>query len=151
MNNREALKELEEMIYQKKRKQYPNAPDYAVARVKYSDNTANGLTKAVVDYLKASGHKAWRQSSEGRYRPGKVVTNVIGQRKQLGGTYLPGQNNGAADVCAIIRGQFIGWEVKMNDRQSEAQKRYQGEIEASGGKYFICRSFDEFINQYKAI
>ena len=68
------------------------------------------------------------------------------------GMYLPGQNNGAADVHSIINGIFTAWEVKIGrDKQSPKQKQFQEEVERSGGKYFIVRSFDEFMNQYKQL
>ncbi len=31
------------------------------------------------------------------------------------------------------------------DRQSEAQKRYQENIEKAGGTYYIARNFDDFV------
>lgn len=147
----EGIAELKTKVRESLRKRYPTLPEHALSMPTYSDKSANGLTKCVIDYLKAQGHKAWRQGSEGRYRPGERITDVIGRVRQMKGKYLPGQNNGAADVAAIVRGLFVGWEIKMNDSQSDKQKEYQREIEASGGRYFICRSFDEFLTQYKTI
>jgi hypothetical protein len=37
-------------------------------------------------------------------------------------------------------------EVKIGkDRQSEAQKRYQENIEKAGGIYYIAKNFDDFV------
>lgn len=137
---------------EQKRRQYPNAPEYALPRTRYSDATANSLTKAILDYLGVNGHKAWRQSSEGRYRPGAVITDVIGRRRQMPGVWLPGQNKGIGDVCAIIHGLFVTWEVKVGrDRQSKVQRQFQQEVENSGGRYFIAHDFDQFLQQYRSI
>lgn len=41
-------------------------------------------------------------------------------------------------------------EIKHGkDRQSEAQKRYQADIEMAGGIYYIAKTFDEFYQWYK--
>lgn len=143
------MRMLEEKIHERARAKYSSVPDHALPKAKYNDSTANGLSKAMLDFLSINNHKAWRQSSEGRFRPGKQYTDVIGRLRIMKGEFLPGQNNGAGDVCAIVRGRFISWEIKIGkDRQSPIQKRYQKEVEQSGGLYFICGSFDEFLTQY---
>lgn len=142
------LKELSRLDLEARRKQYPNVPDHALGSAKFSDKTANGLTKAIIRYLQLCGHTAWRQSSEGRYRPGVRVTDVLGRVRQMKGTFLPGQNNGASDVAALVNGRFFAIEVKMRDKQSDAQKDYQRRIELSGGVYIIARSFDDFLTQF---
>jgi hypothetical protein len=38
-------------------------------------------------------------------------------------------------------------EVKIGkDRQSDAQKRYQENIEKAGGTYYIAKNFDDFVD-----
>lgn len=148
-----AVRELIDLANEHHRRKYASIPDYARPRPKFDSRTANGLTSCITSWLLFKGFKAWRQSSEGRYRPGQVVTDVIGRRRELRGQWLPGQNNGAADVCAIVRGRFIAVEVKIGqDKQSHIQKAYQKEIEDSGGVYFVARSFSGFLqwfNSYK--
>jgi hypothetical protein len=40
-------------------------------------------------------------------------------------------------------------EVKIGkDRQSEAQKKYQEDIERAGGVYLIARDFDSFVEWF---
>lgn len=151
MKANNGLQELKTKVKDSLRKKYPSLPDHALTIPRYSDTTANSLTKAILDYLKVSNHKAWRQSSEGRYRPGQTLVDVIGRTRVMKGQYLPGTNEGHADVQSIINGLFVAWEVKMKDKQSDKQKQFQQEVEQSGGKYFICRSFDEFITQYKQL
>lgn len=144
-----ALEHLQQLDFEDRRKRYPSCPPHAIPRRRFSDRTANGLTLCILTWFRLHGHKAWRQGSEGRYRPGKTITDVVGRQRTMKGQWLPGQNNGASDVAAIVNGRFVAIEVKMRDRQSEAQQRYQQEVEASGGLYFIVRSFEEFLTFYQ--
>jgi len=125
-------------------------PDYVV-RTKYNDSTANGLTKCVIDYINLSGGQAERISNTGRYiDESRIVTDVLGNRKKIGtGKYIKGTGtNGTADISATFKGKSIKIEIKMKDKQSEAQKEYQQAIERAGGIYFICHNFDEFLDKF---
>jgi F0F1-type ATP synthase alpha subunit len=124
--------------------------DYVV-RTKYIDTTANGLTKCVIDYINFSGGQAERISNTGRYiDESRIVTDVLGNRKKIGsGKYIKGTGtNGTADISATFKGKSIKIEIKMKDKQSEAQKEYQQAIERAGGIYFICHNFDEFLEKF---
>jgi len=128
-------------------------PSY-VPKVAYTDKTANGLTKCVISWLTLNGWQAERISTTGRYIDNsKIVTNVLGQQMKIGtGKYIKGTGtNGSADISSTIKGYSIKWEVKMKDKQSDAQKAYQAAIEKAGGKYFIIHDFDEFMMLYKGI
>lgn len=128
---------------------YSNVPGSYIPKSKFEDRTSNGLAKMIIRWLELNGHKAWRQSSEGRYRPGQQVVDVVGRTRLMKGQFLPGQNNGAADVCAILDGQFLAVEVKIGkDKQSEVQKQYQREVEDAGGLYYIAKSFGQFLEHY---
>lgn len=125
-------------------------PDYVV-RTKYIDTTANGLTKCVIDYINFSGGQAERISNTGRYiDESRIVTDVLGNQKKIGtGKYIKGTGtNGTADISATFKGKSIKIEIKMKDKQSEAQKEYQQAIERAGGIYFICHNFDEFLDKF---
>lgn len=120
-------------------------------KVKYTDKTANGLTKCIVDWINLNGGQAERISNTGRYIDNKkIVTDVLGIRRQIGsGQYIKGTGtNGTADISATINGRSVKIEVKMKDKQSDAQKRYQESIESAGGQYWIAHDFGEFIFQY---
>jgi hypothetical protein len=124
--------------------------DYVV-RTKYVDTTANGLTKCVIDYINFNGGQAERISNTGRYiDESRIVTDVLGNRKKIGtGKYIKGTGtNGTADISATFKGKSIKIEIKMKDKQSEAQKEYQQAIERAGGIYFICHNFDEFLDKF---
>ena len=147
------MKELIEIATRHQRKKYPNIPDHARPRPKYTDKTANGLTRAIIDYLHFEGWQAERINTTGRYLDeSKTYTDVLGHTRKIGsGKWIPttGQR-GSADISATIAGRSIKIEVKMKDKQSKAQKEYQRQIEQSEGIYFIARSWKDFIKWYKS-
>jgi hypothetical protein len=55
---------------------------------------------------------------------------------------------GSADISATINGRSVKIEIKMQDKQSEAQRKYQEQVELAGGKYWLVRSFDQFLTYY---
>lgn len=144
------LDQLKELATEALREKYPNVPDRAIPQPKYSDKTANGLTKCIVDYLNLIGGIAERRNSMGRYLQPKEYTNVFGKKVQLGkGKYIPTTGrNGTADISGILKRVPLAIEVKIGkDRMSEAQKAYKADFERAGGWYCIARSFDQFIDE----
>ncbi len=148
-----SIKVLQDLIWQLECVKYPRMPKEYVAKRKYTDANANGLTKCIIDWIKANGYQAERISNTGRYIDNsKIVTDSMGFQKKIGsGQYIKGTGtNGTADISATIKGRSIKCEVKIGkDRQSEAQKKYQADIERAGGIYIIVKDFDEFMNFYK--
>ena len=131
---------------------HPNVPRYAIALPKYTDATANGLTRCITDFLQLSGHQAERINTMGRPIDNrKQVTDVIGRTKTIG-SLTWGKSTatkGSADISATIQGRSVKIEVKIGkDRQSQDQKIYQENIERSGGQYWIAKNFDDFIKKY---
>lgn len=144
-------KELIKLKMASSQAKHPNMHPDCIPRPVYSDKTANGLTKMVIDWITLNGGQAERISNMGRYiDSSKVVTNVLGQRIKIGsGKFIPGAGtNGTADISAIFKGKSVKIEIKMKDKQSEAQKKYQESVERAGGIYYIVRSFDDFIQKY---
>jgi len=137
-----------------------NMPPAYVPKDKFSDKTANSLTKCIVTWININGGLAERISSTGRMIDNtKVVSNVLGQKYLIGSVgYIPGTTrNGTADVSATFKslsGKVISWKIEVkigNDRQSEAQIKYQKDIEAAGGYYTIAKDFAGFILEYKRL
>lgn len=118
----------------------------------FTDKNANGLTKAIITFLKLHGWQAERISNTGRYiDDSRIVTDIIGIQRKIGsGKYIKGTGtNGTADISATIKGRSVKIEVKIGkDRQSEAQIKYQVDIERAGGIYLIAKDFESFIKQY---
>jgi hypothetical protein len=145
-----SIKFLENLADQAARKRYPNVP--YVAPRKYRDDSANGLTKCIIDFLRLSGYQAERISNTGRFLDNrKVVTNILGQKHSIGNSkWIPGTGtNGTADISATIYGRSVKIEVKINnDQQSKNQKSYQRFVEDAGGLYVIANSFEQFFEWY---
>lgn len=147
------LQQLTELDWQIRCSESRMPPEYIV-RTKYTDKTANGLTKAIVKWINLNGYQAERISTSGRWVDNsKIVTDVLGNRKKIGsGKYIKGSGTkGSADISATIKGKSIKIEVKMKDKQSEAQKEYQKAIERAGGIYFIAKDFNSFYEFYTTL
>lgn len=148
----DAVKELERMADAAVQQKYVSVQAKYLSPRKYRDDTANGLTKCIIDFLRLKGCQSERTSCTGRYVDNtKVFTNVLGYRRQIGtAKWLPtsGQR-GTADISAVIRSRAVKIEVKMKDKQSDDQRSYQEAVEAAGGCYLICHSLNEFMQQYE--
>lgn len=145
-----AIKILEQMAFDAKLKKYKDQP-YLV-KTKFTDKTANGLTKAIIKFLQLKGWQAERISTTGRMiDQRKTYTDVVGFRRTIGSTkWISGTTTkGSADISATINGKSVKIEVKIGrDRQSDAQKKYQADIERSEGVYYIARTFEDFYKWY---
>jgi hypothetical protein len=147
-----SLNILKQLKQAEQRAQYPNVPDHGLKPVKYEDKTANGLTKAIIDFLNLSGHFAERINTMGRMIDSrKQVTDVIGRTKTIGtAKYIPTTGTkGSADISATINGKSVKIEVKIGkDRQSQDQIQYQQRTEQAGGIYLIAKDFQGFYEWY---
>jgi hypothetical protein len=128
---------------------HPNIPDHALPSKNYSDKTANGLTTLIKDFCDVNGVMCVRSGNEGRYRPGKNVVDVIGRTRVGKGTWLPGQNNGMADLQITIKGRIHYVEVKVGkDRQSDVQKDFEDKAKRAGASYDIVKEWSDFYKLY---
>lgn len=154
MNSIQKLTELERII---KEKELGNDPYrikmFGMLYTKHSDKTANNLTKAVIRWIQIHGGQAERINTMGRFIQGATVSKGFYGSKQLKGKYIPTTSTkGSSDISATVKGKSWKIEIKIgNDKQSEAQKKYQSDIEAAGGKYTIVRSLDEFVKEWEAM
>lgn len=141
-----ALKILENIAFEAKQLKYKGQP-YLI-RKKYSDKTANELTKSIITYIQLMGGQAERISTTGRVIDNRTTyTDVVGFKRTIGTTkWIPGTTTkGSADISATIQGKSVKIEVKIGkDKQSNAQIKYQAEVEKSGGIYYIARNFEDF-------
>lgn len=124
---------------------HPNYPPDYIPKTMYKDSTANGLTRAICDFINYHGYQAERINTMGTAREKKTTAGKV-----IGVTWTKGTSTaGSADISATIKGRSVKIEVKIKDRQSEAQKRYQEHIEKAGGIYKIFRDFDSFVEWYE--
>lgn len=108
----------------------------------YSDSTSNGLTTAIIDWVKFSGGDANRINSQGQVR-------ITGGRASWthGGT-----RKGTADIHGIYQGRHLSIEVKVGkDRVSDHQNKERERIEAAGGLYFVAKDMNSFIQWFNGI
>ena len=143
-----ALDRLRKMALEEKRRKTPNVPHYALTIPKYEDRTANGLTRCIIDFINLRGMQAERINCEGKVIDTReTYSDVLGNLKTIGSIkrVRTSAQVGTADISATIRGRSVKIEVKKgNDRQSPAQKAYQGQVEAAGGLYVIAKTFQSF-------
>jgi VRR-NUC domain len=123
-----ALRQLEKLADARKRERYPNVPEHGLVKARYSDKTANDLTRAIVDCFTLSGHFATRLQSTGTYREDLK-------------RYVPSQQRrGLPDVFAVVH-----VEVKIGrDRLSSEQQQAIEELQAAGAAVFIAPDFQTF-------
>jgi hypothetical protein len=142
-------KEYKAMLHEMKLQRYaithPNYPQDYIPKTMYKDSTANGLTRAICDYINYNGYQAERINTMGTAREKKTTAGKV-----IGVTWTKGTSTaGSADISATIKGRSVKIEVKIGkDRQSDAQKRYQDNIEKAGGTYIIAKDFDSFVEWY---
>jgi hypothetical protein len=146
-----AIEHLKALAWKRSREKHPSLPEHARVIHKYKDNTANGLTKCVIDWITFNGYRADRISSAGRYIEGEKIKGVNGN-VQLKGSFVPGPTRkGYADINATIKGRSVMIEIKMKDKMSEAQIKFKEAEERAGGIYIVVHSFEEFLTEYKKI
>lgn len=143
-----AVKELEDAYLAYQKLKHPTIPDKVFAKKQFRDDTANGLTKCIITFIKFNGGQAERINTTGRLI--KSNLRCLGEKDHrmayMSSKWIPGTSTrGSADISATINGMSVKIEVKIGkDRQSEDQKRYQEAIEKAGGLYFIARDFPSF-------
>jgi hypothetical protein len=148
-----AVKQLESMVLNEKAKKFRHTPIEMLLKPEFTDKTSNGLTKCIITYIQLKGGQAERINTTGRpidrtqtYMDVVGITRTIGRIEWIKGT----ATNGSADISATIKGRSVKIEVKIgNDRQSQAQKDYQLDVERAGGIYVIAKDFTSFVEWYK--
>lgn len=87
------------------------------------------LTNRIINDLIAHGHWAWRNHTTG-----------------IRGRSVAKHSRGIGDILAIICGVHCEFEIKIGtDEQSQDQIRHMGEVLRCGGKYFVIKTFEEYL------
>ena len=95
--------------------------------------TANNLTRRIVQHVRANGGFATRLNSTGTYR---ADLKKFVQSQQV---------SGMPDVLACVNGQFVGIEIKAGkDRLSDAQKQTIAALEKAGASVYVAHDFEGF-------
>jgi hypothetical protein len=146
--NKDRLTALERAHLQER---YPSVPLHALAFSKWTDTSANGLTKCVTAWIQLSGYQAERINTMGVYREAAKIKDLDGISRTVGkGKWTKSTSTaGSSDISATIKGRSVKIEIKYGrDTQSDAQRRYQESIEKAGGTYIIVTNFDIFVTWY---
>jgi len=145
-----ALEALNHLAFDAMQLRYPNVP-YLVAP-KYSDKTANKLTSSIIAWIRLHGYQAERINVTGRQIDQRqTYTDCLGHQRTIGSMkWIPTSGSrGSADISATIKGKSVKIEVKIGrDYQRPDQVKYQRDIEAAGGLYFIASTFEQFHTWY---
>ena len=146
------LKDLIELKHKIECQKYPSMPPDYIPLTKFTDKTANGLTKCVIAWINLNGGQAERINTMGRMLDKtKIVADTFGNKRTIGSVeWQKGTGTkGSADISATIQGRSVKIEVKMKDKQSIDQIKYQNDIENAGGQYWLVHNFDEFMFHYE--
>ncbi len=132
------------------RANYPTTvKDFGCLKTTFPDVTkANGLTRAIINFLTYEGWRATRINSQGQL--------VKGAERQPSGNILtvrqwrPGSTRkGTADISATINGRSVMFEVKIGkDKPSEYQLAEQARERKAGGIYEFIHTIEEFFQWY---
>lgn len=149
---RNGLKALSALALRRLRDKYPTVPGFALPKIKYSDKTANGLTKCIIDFINLNNGQAERINNTGRQIDNrKTFSDVLGNTRTVGSVrWIKGTGtNGTSDISATIQGKSVKVEVKIGrDKQSDQQREYQKSVESAGGVYFVAKDFTSFYEWY---
>lgn len=105
---------------------------------KFTDNSANGLTKMIIEWMRINGYMGARVNTGGTWDNSRKMYIRSGSTK------------GAADISAIIKGRAVEIEVKYGkDKLRPDQLIYKQNTEAAGGVYIVVKNFDSFLEQIK--
>lgn len=149
----QSVRELEELADIANAKAHPHMAAKYLAKAKYRDDTANGLTRCIIDFIRLHGGQAERINTTGvPIDRRRQVTDVFNHSRTIGSVEWrkSGGTVGSADISATIRSKSVKIEVKIgNDRQSPAQREYQQAVEQAGGLYYIAKDFTSFVAWYR--
>lgn len=98
------------------------------------------VLKACMDWLAAKRVFHWRANTGAMLKPYKGKQHFIRFGIQ-----------GVPDILAVasLNGKFVGIECKAPGKdQSVAQKQFQTNLEAAGGRYLLVHSVEELIEKW---
>ncbi len=150
MDWKKELKELKHAYIKATRPQFYEASggkDYKISP--YTDKTANGLTKCIIDYITFRGGYANRINTQGQARKERINLAFGNYRDKI--TFTPSTTNkGSADIRALVFGRSLDIEVKIGkDKMSLNQLKEMVRIQEAGGLYFVARDMQSFVDFYK--
>jgi hypothetical protein len=126
---------------------------YSMKIPAYSDETSNGLTKAILDFLNFSGHWAVRVNTQGQARVRRIpkfniLSGRVEQHEKVQWTKGT-TKRGTPDITAIVDGQGVQLEIKVGRDQIRDEQTEQGHrITEAGGHFFVAQNMPLFLEWY---
>lgn len=88
------------------------------------------IQRTIIDYLNVKKIFHFRNNS--------------GALPTLHGGFIRFGAVGSPDIIAVVKGTFVGIEVKnKTGKQSPAQKDFQERLEAAGGRYILAKQLED--------
>lgn len=119
----------------------------------YTDRTANGLTRCIIDFLTFSGHYANRINTQGQARVKRIpkfniLSGKVEHHEKVQFTKSM-TAKGTPDIDSIIFGRAAKIEVKVGADKIRDEQAEQGQrIEAAGGMYFVATDMPLFLEWF---
>ena len=99
-------------------------------------STEKDTQKAILQYLEAKRIFHYR--------------NNTGAVKTESGRFIRFGNVGSPDIIAVVKGTYIGIEVKdIKGKLSPSQIAFQKELEKAGGIYIVARDIDTIMDIFE--
>lgn len=147
-----AVKELEQMVLDADRAKHPLIPPQYVAPTSFRDDSANGLIRCILTFLKLSGHPAKQISSTIKRSDNRTTFEDVNGRKRTIGSisYMRrSDKSGAWDISAIIFNSSV--KIKIGPyQQNLIYADYPKVLEIFGEKFLIVSSFEQFMDWYNS-
>jgi len=127
------------------RERYPNVPAACIPKPDYKLTETNGLTRAIIDFIRFSGGHSERVNTMGRQIKSK-------SGKQIWITTTA--TKGSADIHGLYHGKALFIEVKnaaTHDRIRPKQVEYANRVAMAGGLYYVATTFDSFYKWFQTI
>ena len=143
------LEQLTQLANMQKIAKHPTVPLHALPSVKkFSESSANELTRSIEAFIRMTGGYADRINNTGIYDPRTGRWRKGGTRKGIADIMASKPVTHEGRTFAVN----VAIEVKVGkDRMSEHQQKIREEVERAGGVYMIARNWDTFIEQWNQI
>ena len=126
----------------------------------WKQDSANALTKSILQYLNMQGYVAWRNNTMGvfdaKQAAGKLIkagriTDMKQAMKLLSSCYRKShERKGVADIVGYEKktGRAVYVEVKYGkDKLSDDQRNFLKEADRNGAMAILARNMDGFMRQ----
>lgn len=132
--------------------QSPSIPPNYIVGTKFADFSANDVERAIERFASIVGFLAERTKTQGRKMSAVHKETPMGRVQVSKEKFVTSTGRkGSSDMKVVLDGRFVAVEIKFGkDTQKVDQKKYQADVEKSGGMYIIVKCFEDFLIWYVA-